>query len=125
MGNQTSRWGGRHQHSHHLFVHLQNHSCGSPPGNLAPFRLSAKICSTPFSSAPDLFILSACAGKKPDAVALCSLPVPSGKLCTLESSPLPKTPVSSNHTLLMKDPINSSLHGTITLSLGIVSDLFP
>lgn len=106
--------------------HLQSHSsCGSPPENLTSSRLRAEICSTLL---PVWQICLFCQPvlEKTLMPRLCVLlPIPSGKLCTLPPPPLPNTPVNSNHTLLMEDPINSSLHATNTLSLGIVSDLFP
>lgn len=66
--------------------HLQSLSCGSPPGNLTSLRLRAKICSTLF------LVWQTCPFCQPVLEKtwchgpVYSLPIPSGRLCTLPAS---------------------------------------
>lgn len=137
MGSQSLGWGGGNQHSWHLFM---------------PFAKPQLLCkdeSTRKSDSPQA------KGKgKDNPSKRCSTLLPVHQTCpfcqsVLEEKLMPWPCVLPSHPfweamhaasphpyqslqsvaialcLLMKDPINRSLHGANTLSLSIVSGLFP
>lgn len=125
MHNQTLRWGGRHHHSYHLFVPFAKLQLLWVSTRKSHFlEAEKKNCSTLFSVWQTCPFCQPVLEKKPDAMALLSSH-PFWEALHTASPHRFKRLQSVAITLLMEDPMNSSLPGTNILSMDVVSDLFP